>query len=97
MVQNNNKPPQSAAAVVAEFEFYIPLEGIIDFERKKNRLTKELNALDTDLQRLETRLSNPQFRKQAPQDEVQKALTRHTEVLEKKKRLQNHIDAISLT
>ncbi len=89
------RPPQSATAVVADFEIFIPLEGLIDFDKERQRLQKDLAFLETDNNRLEERLNNPDFIARAPQEEVDKARQRLQEVALKKKRLQDHLTALS--
>ncbi|HRY28494.1 MAG TPA: valine--tRNA ligase [Elusimicrobiota bacterium] len=94
-IGKGEKPAQAAAAVASDFELFIPLEGLIDFEKEKQRLSKEVVSLDADLQRLQARLSNPDFTARAPQEEVTKAKDRHTEVTAKKQRLQTHLAALA--
>ncbi|MBI4397076.1 MAG: valine--tRNA ligase, partial [Elusimicrobia bacterium] len=95
LLEKKEKPPQSAAAVAGDFEMFVPLEGLIDFGKEKLRLQKEIDLLDTDLKRLDSRLGNPDFLNRAPKEEVEKARARHAEVLSKRKRLEDHIAALS--
>jgi valyl-tRNA synthetase len=84
-----------AAAVAADFELFVPLEGLIDFEKERQRLAKEKAALEADVRRLEERLDNPDFVQRAPAEEVEKARARRAESSLKARRLQDHIDALS--
>ena len=89
------RPPQSASAVAADFEMYLPLEGLIDFGKEKERLEKEKTALEADLARLKERLENPDFIARAPADKVEEVRTRLAESAAKRERVHGHLAALS--
>jgi valyl-tRNA synthetase len=60
------KPPLSGSAVVSGAEIYIPLEGVIDVERERSRLQKELARYSDLLDRTGKKLQNEAFLSQAP-------------------------------
>jgi valyl-tRNA synthetase len=60
------KPEASASAVGRGFEVYVPLKGLIDIEKEKTRLNKELVKLGQDISAAEKRLDNPDFVAKAP-------------------------------
>lgn len=91
---NLAKPAKSAAAVFKELDLFIPLEGIIDFEKEKERLAKERANLENQLSLVEKRLSDPQFKTNAPEEEVKRTEARKLESQEKLKRLEEHIASI---
>jgi valyl-tRNA synthetase len=66
------KPPASAASVVDGTEIYIPLEGLIDFDKERERIQKEISRLEGFLKGIEIKLSNEKFVKNAPDDVVDK-------------------------
>ncbi|MFH1700163.1 MAG: valine--tRNA ligase [Candidatus Zixiibacteriota bacterium] len=69
---NIKKPPLSASAVLPGAEIFIPLEGLIDIDFERNRLQKELGALQNQLEKLSRKLANPDFLANAPGDVVEK-------------------------
>jgi valyl-tRNA synthetase len=87
-------PPQAASAVVADVELFIPLGGLIDFEKEKQRLTKDLAALDADLAHLTERLEKPDFISRAPADKVAEVRARMTESAAQRARLSHHLAAL---
>ncbi|MGQ0645914.1 MAG: valine--tRNA ligase, partial [Elusimicrobiota bacterium] len=95
LAQKAARPPQSAAAVVADLELFVPLEGLIDFGKEKQRLEKDLAALEADVARLDARLSNPDFAARAPAEEVDKTRLRREESAAKRTRLGDHLAALS--
>ena len=71
--QNAAKPKQSASAVFEETTIYIPLEGLIDFEKENARLNKELLNIQNALNNRTHMLENPSFLNNAPKEQVAKA------------------------
>ena len=66
------KPRQAASAVVQGAEIYVPLGGLIDLEKERERLTKEITRLQHLIQQAGKKLANENFLKRAPGDIVQK-------------------------
>jgi valyl-tRNA synthetase len=66
---------------------YIPLEGIIDFEKERERLSKEIQDIEGILKDLIKQLSNEQFLKKAPEKVVK-------ESKEKKERFQEKLNRL---
>ena len=71
--------PAGAAMQVAAGEdaFIVPLEGVIDIEAEKSRLSKALEASAKEAKSLEGRLGNPNFVERAKPEAVDKARTDH--------------------
>jgi valyl-tRNA synthetase len=65
------KPRQSAAHVVAEFEAYVSLQGLIDIAAEIKRLEKQLAEKQKQLQNIRAKLDNANFVNNAPQEIVQ--------------------------
>lgn len=66
----------SALAVATGFEIFIPLEGLIDIDKEKARINKEIMLLEQDKERCSKKLSNESFVTRAPKEEVDKMKTR---------------------
>ncbi len=64
------KPPASAEAVIGEMAIYIPLEGVIDLEAEKTRLTKRHQQTTKDVTAAQKTLENPNFIERAPENVV---------------------------
>jgi valyl-tRNA synthetase len=65
------KPAGSLALVVGKIEIYLPLAGMIDVEKEKARLAKEIANVTGAIQRAEGQLASD-FSKKAPKEVVQK-------------------------
>lgn len=60
------KPKASASIVIKGIDIYIPLEGIIDLDVEKERISKEIKRLEGALTGVEKKLSNTNFTDKAP-------------------------------
>ncbi len=60
------KPENAIAAMVAGVEIYLPLKGLIDIKKEKERLEKEYEKLAFEQKRLESKLENAGFINNAP-------------------------------
>jgi valyl-tRNA synthetase len=81
-------PKGAAQAVVEEATVVIPLAGVVDLDRERARLGKEIARLDTELDKLSKKLANRQFLAKAPQEVVQEQRDRQEEAAAAKARLE---------
>ncbi len=70
--EKGDKPARSASTVVAGVEIYLPLEGLIDIDKEKERLAKEIARLENYAASQNKKLANRQFVDNAPEDVVGK-------------------------
>ncbi len=54
------------------FELFLVLEGLIDLEKEKERLTKEIERLSKQIEGVTQKLNNPSFIEKAPKDVIEK-------------------------
>jgi len=66
--KSGDKVAKSLTAFVGDIEIYLPLEGMLDINEEKKRLTKELDNLENYLKTLEKKLSNKGFADNAPKE-----------------------------
>ena len=67
-----DKPSQSATAVSAGMELYIPLKGLVDLEGEKSRMEKRILEIDRLLTSINAKLSNQNFLQRAPEPVIEK-------------------------
>ena len=84
----------SARAVVGGAEIAVPLEGLIDFDKERSRLEKELNKLINERGGLEKRLSNQDFISRAAPDVVETTRARAEELDDQVSKLRAVIEAL---
>ena len=66
------KPETSASSVVEGSEIFVPLKGVIDLEKERKRIEKEINRLEGFLQSVQKKLQNEQFVSNAPEEVVER-------------------------
>ncbi|MEX0646780.1 MAG: valine--tRNA ligase [Balneolaceae bacterium] len=66
------KPKAAASAVVNGNEIYIPLEGLIDIDKEKERIQKEISRTEGFLKGVKGKLANEKFTANAPGDVVER-------------------------
>ncbi|MFC1573991.1 valine--tRNA ligase [Candidatus Latescibacterota bacterium] len=69
--KNAARPPKSAAGISGGNEVFVLLEGLIDFDRERSRLEKEIQRRKQFISNIEKKLENEGFLSKAPQEVVQ--------------------------
>ena len=82
-------------AVFREAVILLPLKGVVDFAAEKERLQKEIAALDKNLEGYARKLGNPSFVERAPAAVVEEEKRRQSEALENKAKLQEALQRIA--
>jgi valyl-tRNA synthetase len=70
IVEPGKKPASAATTIIEGGTLFVPLEGIIDFEKEAERLQKRINKVNADLLPVVKKLNNEDFLKKAPADVV---------------------------
>jgi len=79
----------SIQLVVDEATFVLPLEGVIDLDAEKARITKAIESLSKEVAGLEGRLGNANFVERAKPEAVEKARGDHAEKAAEVEKLQS--------
>ena len=74
-----DKPKGSASSVVRGCDIFVPLEGVIDLDVERNRITKEIKRLEGMLIGVSKKLSNEKFVNNAPAEVVEKEKAKLTD------------------
>jgi valyl-tRNA synthetase len=61
-------PKSSMQIAIEDATVALPLEGMIDFDKERTRLNKELEKIAKDMGGIDGRLNNPAFVAKAPQE-----------------------------
>ncbi len=69
---NLPKPAQTATATYGKIAVYVPLTGLIDFDKEKKRLEKDIAAAQANIASRKARLAQENFIKHAPQEQIDK-------------------------
>lgn len=83
-----------AGFLASGVEVYIDLSDIIDFDKERSRIEKEMADIKPYVSGLEVKLGNKEFIKNAPSEVVDKEREKLDEALEKLNKLATQLDAI---
>jgi len=89
------KPEASASAVGNGYEVYLPLKGLIDLDRERQRLAREHDRLKAEIHRSMNKLENRKFIDRAPESVVQKEKQRLEQFKENSERIKNLISSLA--
>ncbi len=79
---------QSAAAVVRGVELFVPLAGLIDVDKEKARLEKEISRLEGLVKGIRRKLENKNFTEKAPAAVVQNERDKLSDILNNLNKIQ---------
>jgi len=77
--------------VVDGVEVLMPLAGLIDPARERQRLRQRVEDLTKQLAQVDSRLRDKQFTQKAPTDVVEQAKARRAQVRETLKKVSDHL------
>jgi valyl-tRNA synthetase len=87
-------PKASAKAVTGEAEIAVPLEGLIDFDKERERLANQIAKLGEEKARLDSQLANQSFVERAPADKVDALRERQSEIAVQVQTLETNVAAL---
>jgi valyl-tRNA synthetase len=79
----------ASRAVVAGMDIAVPLGGLIDFDKERERIIKEKTKKENEARSLAGRLDNISFMERAPREVVQETRSRHEELVTEIEKLQS--------
>ncbi|MCG2769950.1 MAG: valine--tRNA ligase [Anaerolineae bacterium] len=95
IVRSLEKKPERALTLVSGgVEVYLPLAGMVDLERERARLAKELERLGGEMARAEKLLANERFVAKAPAAVIQKEREKLEGYRERQTRLQMRLEEL---
>lgn len=88
------RPGASATSVVKGATIFVPLEGVVDFNKEIARLEKELFKITRELKSVVKKLSNDGFLAKAPSNVIDKVNEKKCILLEKQEKIEQNLDLI---
>jgi valyl-tRNA synthetase len=89
---DEEKPPASAAKVAGESEVFVPLEGMIDLDKERERLRSEIADKRSFLDGVKRKLQNEQFLNKAPAEVVERERQKRRDATDELERLRANLD-----
>ncbi len=93
-VRSGETVPQAVSDLVDSAEVFVPLAGVVDIGKLKERWQKRLSELARELERVQARLSNPQFVERAPTEVVFAERQRLTELQQQRETLERRLKSL---
>ncbi len=87
------KPSHTATRLIKDVSIYIPLEGVIDFEKERQKLQKEITKLQQQIDQIEAKLSNQEYISKAPANVVTRERDRQNEFKKSLLQLQQELQS----
>lgn len=88
---NIDVPEEAMSAVVTGAELFLPLAGLIDFEKEIARLEKELEKWEKEVNLVQKKLSNEGFVAKAPEKVVEAERQKEKDYLEKREMVEKRL------
>jgi valyl-tRNA synthetase len=80
--------------VLKDADVVIPLEGMVDMQAERARLSKEMGVLEREIARLTERLEDGQFTSKAPAAVIEKERSRLTEYGDRLARMKDELQQL---
>ena len=84
-------PDKAMSAVVTGAEIFLPLEGLIDFDKEIKRLEKELDKWTKEVDRVQKKLANENFVNKAPEAVVNEERRKKEDYLDKQAKVKERL------
>lgn len=92
---NIEKPKKSSTVITKDYQIFVPLEGLIDFEKEKEKIEKNIKNLEQELEKANKKLGNDNFVKNAPVEEFEKVKEKKESYLEQILKLKENLEEIN--
>lgn len=92
---NGEKVAGAIAAVVRNIEIFLPLTGLVDLVKEKDKLLKQIEKLENELSGIDRKLNNEKFIQNAKAEVVEKEKEKFTEVKSKLDTIQELYDSLN--
>jgi valyl-tRNA synthetase len=84
-----------AAAVMTDLEIFLPLKDLIDLDKERARLQKEIDKVTADLERVDRKLGDEKFTGKAPAQIVDKEKSKRDALADVLSKLRESLDKLS--
>jgi valyl-tRNA synthetase len=94
VIQPGEQPRQSVSSVVEGYECFLPLEGLVDLEKERERLGRERSQLEGRLRGVRSKLENEKFVSRAPAEVVERERENERALSDTLEKLEQQIAAL---
>jgi len=90
----DSRPAQSSIFVIKGLEAYVPLAGLIDFDKERTRITTEIESIQKELAKISKLLADENFLSKAKSNIIERERERKVKYEDKYKRLKSAREAL---
>ncbi len=94
LVEKGEKVEGAASAICQGVEIHLPLNELVDPEKEKNRLKKELERVTDFIAKIEGKLNNENFTSKAPANVVEREKAQLAEQKQQANKIKNQLDQL---
>jgi len=94
IIFTKKRPKECATQIISRGEIFIPLKGLIDLEKEKKRIEKEINKVSALLDKTKAKLLNSDFLSKAPESVVKNTEEKKKVYEEKLEKLKKELEMI---
>ena len=88
------EPSASLLMLIGNSKLFVPMAGVVDIDKEKQRLHKESARLHQEIERLDHKLSNEQFINKAPKDVIDKEQSRLVHLHQDEERINTQLQRL---
>ncbi|MCK4648345.1 class I tRNA ligase family protein, partial [bacterium] len=88
------KPAPSASAVIGEIEAWVSLKGLIDLNKERTRMTRQIKRIEEEWERAKKKLKNKDFLNKAPERVIAKERKKEKELKERSGKLKKNLKSL---
>jgi len=92
--ESDKRPAQSSIIVIKGLEAYIPLTGLIDFDKERTRISAEIQDIGKELAKINSLLSDNNFLNKAKTNIIEREKERKAKYEDKINRLKSALEAL---
>lgn len=88
------KPKICASGMSDDIDIFVPLERVVNIDKEKSRLSKNLEEIETEFERVNKKLSSDEFLQKAPLEIVEKEKEKQAELSSKQEKLKKRLSEL---
>ncbi len=95
LTENDPKPEKAVSSIAEGVTIFVPLAGLVDVDKERERLSKELAQLGNETAKLQARIGSPNFSLKAPAEVVAKEKLKLESFLDKAKKIKERLEQLA--
>lgn len=94
ILKSGSKLKNALMSVVEDVEIFLPLEGLMDIDKERKRMQKEITEMKNNIDFIEKKLANDGFVNKAPKEVVAKERARREDLIARLEKLRKQLESL---